>query len=81
MCLVQWPLHSRSRIIVPRVDFKVKATGELVLSVRGGGVLRVDMCLMGDNNVGVCSGRGCRGLLALANGVEVEACASVEGKQ
>ena len=37
------------------------------------------MCLMGDSNVGVCGRGGCTGMVALANGVDVVGCASVEG--
>ena len=37
------------------------------------------MCLMGDSNVGVCGRGGCTGMVALANGIDVVGCASVEG--
>ena len=37
------------------------------------------MCLMRDSNVGVCGRGGCTGMVALANGVDVVGCASVEG--
>ena len=37
------------------------------------------MCLMGDSNVGICGRGGCTGMVALANGVDVVGCASVEG--
>ena len=37
------------------------------------------MCLMGDSDVGVCGRGGCTGMVALANGVDVVGCASVEG--
>ena len=53
-------------IVVPWRLFKVKCTGKLVTSTRGGGVLYGDMCLMADNNAGVCNWGGCREI-----GVEV----------
>ena len=37
------------------------------------------MCLMGDSDVGVRGRGGCTGVVALANGVDVVGCASVEG--
>ena len=36
------------------------------------------MCLMGDSNIGVCGRGGYTGMVALANGIDVVGCASVE---